>query len=90
VVTIIYAALAFTEGAGLVWEQRWAYWLVIWDTGSFIPIEIYRLYQEFSWINLGLLLFYLATVIYLLLQMARKPQLNSTLILPPLLNLQQN
>jgi uncharacterized membrane protein (DUF2068 family) len=90
VVTFFYAALAFTEGAGLVAGKRWAYWLVIWDTASFIPVEIFRLCKEFDWINFGLLFFYTASVIYLLLQIARKPQLNANLILSPLLVPQQN
>jgi uncharacterized membrane protein (DUF2068 family) len=90
VMTFFYAALAFIEGLGLMAGKRWAYWLVIWDTASFIPVEIFRLCKEFGWINFGLLLFYTATVIYLLLQIARKPQLNSDLILSPLLTPQQN
>jgi uncharacterized membrane protein (DUF2068 family) len=83
----IYAALAFIEGAGLLCDKRWAFWLVILDTASFIPIEFHQLYKGFSWINFALLLFYIATVIYLLRQTVRKPQLNPGLTLSPALNL---
>jgi uncharacterized membrane protein (DUF2068 family) len=76
-----YAALAFIEGAGLLHGRRWAYWLVILDTASFIPIEFYQLCKGFSWINFALLLFYLVTVIYLLRQTLRKPQPNPDLAL---------
>lgn len=63
-----YAVLAFVESAGLVLGRHWAYWLVIVDTASFIPIETYQLYQHFGWLNFGLLLYYLTTTVYLLLK----------------------
>ena len=66
-----YAVLAFVESAGLVLGKHWAYWLVIVDTASFIPIETYQLYQQFGWLNLVLLLYYLATTVYLLLEIRR-------------------
>jgi uncharacterized membrane protein (DUF2068 family) len=66
-----YAALAFLETAGLVIGKRWAYWLVIVDTASFIPIETYQLCKQFGWINFILLLYYLTTAAYLLLELKR-------------------
>jgi uncharacterized membrane protein (DUF2068 family) len=81
----IYAALAFIEAAGLGMGRRWAYWLVIFDTASFIPIEVYQLYAGFSWINLGLLIFYIASVIYLVRQLTRRPELNPGFIVAPIL-----
>jgi uncharacterized membrane protein (DUF2068 family) len=71
VANFLYAALAFIESAGLVFGWRWAYWLVIVDTASFIPIETYQLCQQFGWFNLILLLYYFATTIYLLLELKR-------------------
>jgi uncharacterized membrane protein (DUF2068 family) len=71
VVDFFYAALAFIEAAGLVCGKRWAYWLVIIDTASFIPIETYQLCEQFGWINLILLLYYFVTTIYLLLELKR-------------------
>jgi uncharacterized membrane protein (DUF2068 family) len=81
----IYAALAFIEAAGLGMGRRWAYWLVIFDTASFIPIEVYQLYAGFSWINLGLLIFYITSVIYLVRQLTRRPELNPGFIVAPIL-----
>ncbi len=49
-----YAALAFIEAAGLAMGRRWAYWLVIFDTASFIPIEVYQLYAGFQLDQSGL------------------------------------
>jgi uncharacterized membrane protein (DUF2068 family) len=67
----LYAALAFIESAGLTFGKRWAYWLVIVDTASFIPVETYQLCKEFGWLNLILLLYYLITTVYLLFELKR-------------------
>jgi len=71
VANFFYAALAFVESAGLTFGKHWAYWLVILDTASFIPIETYQLCKHFGWLNLILLLYYLTTTIYLLLKIKR-------------------
>jgi uncharacterized membrane protein (DUF2068 family) len=71
VANCFYAALAFIESAGLIFGKRWAYWLVIVDTASFIPIETYQLYKQFGWVNFVLLLYYLTTTIYLLSKLKR-------------------
>lgn len=86
----IYAALAFIEAAGLAMGRRWAYWLVIFDTASFIPIEVYQLYAGFSWINLSLLMFYLASVIYLVRQITRRRQMDPGFIVTPILKSETN
>jgi uncharacterized membrane protein (DUF2068 family) len=77
VANFFYAALAFIEAAGLASGKRWAYWLVIGDTASFIPVETYQLCKQFGWINLALLLYYLVTVVYLFLKIKSVPRRNS-------------
>jgi len=72
-VNFFYAALAFIEALGLTFGKRWSYWLVIWDTASFLPIETHQLYKAFDWINFTLLLYYLTTVIYLLWKLKQVP-----------------
>jgi uncharacterized membrane protein (DUF2068 family) len=74
----LYSALAFIEAIGLVMGKRWAYWLVIADTASFIPIETCQLFKEFGWINLILLIYYSATVTYLFVQLRRLPRLKKS------------
>jgi uncharacterized membrane protein (DUF2068 family) len=69
----LYAVLAFIEAGGLLLGKRWTYWLVIVDTASFIPLEIYQIIKEFGWINLILLVYYFATVVYLLFQLKKLP-----------------
>jgi uncharacterized membrane protein (DUF2068 family) len=85
VVNFFYAALAFIEALGLAFGKRWCYWLVIWDTASFLPIETHQLYKAFDWINFILLLYYLTTVIYLLWKLKQVPKTsNQTVFRSPL------
>jgi uncharacterized membrane protein (DUF2068 family) len=82
IVNFFYAALAFIEALGLAFGKRWSYWLVIWDTASFLPIETHQLYKAFDWINFILLLYYLTTVIYLLWKLKQVPNTsNQTVVL---------
>lgn len=41
-----YAALFAVEGAGLILRRRWAEWLTVFVTASFIPFEIYELVRR--------------------------------------------
>jgi uncharacterized membrane protein (DUF2068 family) len=43
IASIIYAAVFAVEGVGLVMRLRWAEWLTVGVTGSFVPLEIYEL-----------------------------------------------
>jgi uncharacterized membrane protein (DUF2068 family) len=87
VVNFFYAALAFAETGGLLLGRRWAYWLVIVDTASFIPVEIYQLCKEFNGLNLVLLLYFIATVIYLFRKLPQLPNKNANLFIPSPLKL---
>jgi uncharacterized membrane protein (DUF2068 family) len=60
-----YAALFLTEGTGLLLRKRWAEWLTIVATGSFMPLELYELIKEFS--ALGLLMLFVNAVVVLFL-----------------------
>jgi uncharacterized membrane protein (DUF2068 family) len=72
-INFIYAALSFIEAFGLAFEKRWAKWLAIVDTSTFIPMEIYQLYHAYNWINLLLLLAYVLTVCYLIKRLRQTP-----------------
>jgi uncharacterized membrane protein (DUF2068 family) len=39
---LVYAALFFTEGIGLVLQKHWGKWWGLIVTGSFIPLELYE------------------------------------------------
>ena len=46
--TFFYAALVFTEGAGLLSGRRWGQYFTTIITASFLPIEIFELVKKFS------------------------------------------
>ncbi|PYO27832.1 MAG: DUF2127 domain-containing protein, partial [Candidatus Rokuibacteriota bacterium] len=46
--TFAYAALLLTEGIGLLLRQRWAEYLTVIVTGSFIPLELYELAKRIT------------------------------------------
>ena len=48
VCALAYAAVFLVEGVGLVLRRRWAEWLTVVVTASFIPIEIYELVEHFG------------------------------------------
>jgi uncharacterized membrane protein (DUF2068 family) len=68
-----YAALFLTEGTGLLFRQRWAEWLTIVATGSFLPLELYELVRAFTALGL-LLLFVNAAVVLFLIYRVRQRQ----------------
>ena len=69
--TFLYSALAFTEGVGLFLGKRWAEFLTIFTTASFIPLEVYELSKRVSSPKLVVLLLNVAVVIYLVIALAR-------------------
>lgn len=48
VASLCYAAVFLVEGIGLLTRRRWAEWLTVIVTASFIPIEIYEGVEHFG------------------------------------------
>jgi uncharacterized membrane protein (DUF2068 family) len=48
VASLCYAAVFLVEGIGLLCRRRWAEWLTVVVTASFIPIEIYEGVEHFG------------------------------------------
>jgi uncharacterized membrane protein (DUF2068 family) len=48
VASLCYAAVFLVEGIGLLRRRRWAEWLTVVVTASFIPIEIYEGVEHFG------------------------------------------
>lgn len=48
IAALCYAVVFTVEGVGLVLGKRWAEWLVVAVTMSFIPLEIYELHHRFG------------------------------------------
>jgi uncharacterized membrane protein (DUF2068 family) len=62
----LYAALFLTEGVGLWRQRRWAEYLTVIATASFIPFEIFELVQRLTYPRAGALLINIAVVMYLI------------------------
>jgi uncharacterized membrane protein (DUF2068 family) len=74
--TVLYSALALTEGVGLLLEKTWAEYLTLFLTISFLPWELFELARRPSWFRLGLLLINLAVLWYLVWLLQRKGRIN--------------
>ncbi len=65
--SFLYSALQLTEGIGLWLEKRWAEFLTVIATSLLIPIEIYEIYEKFTWLRIAafavnvFIVWYLAT-----------------------------
>jgi uncharacterized membrane protein (DUF2068 family) len=60
-----YGVVFVVEGIGLVMRKRWAEWLTVVVTTSFIPIEIYELIKHPGVGKVGALVINIAIVVYL-------------------------
>jgi len=61
-----YAGLFGVEGVGLWLGKRWAEFLTVIATGSFIPFEIYEMVRKFNAVRITALVLNVAVVIYLI------------------------
>jgi uncharacterized membrane protein (DUF2068 family) len=71
VASLIYAAIFVVEGVGLLRRRRWAEWLTVIVTGSFIPLEIYELLRRPRLAKLIAIALNAAIVVYLAWRRAR-------------------
>lgn len=59
--TLVYSLFSLVEGVGLIFRVSWAGWLAIGESAFFIPIEIFDLVHNPSWmvaVVLGLNIFF--------------------------------
>ena len=75
----LYAVLYTAEGIGLWRGARWAEYLTVIATGSFIPFEGYELFREFTPLRLAALGVNVAVVAYLIyrLRHPKRPTANA-------------
>jgi uncharacterized membrane protein (DUF2068 family) len=64
--TFFYAALAGTEGVGLLLRKRWGEYLTVVATGAFIPLELYEVFSHFGMLKVVFVGINLLIVWYLL------------------------
>jgi uncharacterized membrane protein (DUF2068 family) len=60
-----YAALQLLEGVGLWMLKRWGEYVAVVATSAFLPLEVYELTHEVSWLKVAALVVNLAAVGYL-------------------------
>lgn len=64
-VAFVYSGLLLTEGIGLWMQKRWAEYLTAIATALFIPLELYELYERFTFVRVGILALNIFIVWYL-------------------------
>jgi uncharacterized membrane protein (DUF2068 family) len=64
---LLYGLLQVVEGIGLWVLKRWGEYVAVIGTTLFIPLEVYELTENISWLKIGALLVNVAAVVYLLL-----------------------
>ena len=69
--TFVYAAVFLTEGTGLLLRRRWAEYLTIAITASFVPFEMYVMLRRFSLERAIVLVLNIAIVAYLVRKVRR-------------------
>jgi uncharacterized membrane protein (DUF2068 family) len=67
-----YASILLVQGIGLLRQQRWAEWLTVLVTASFIPVELWELSKGISLPKLGLLVINVTIVWYLVRHLRAK------------------
>ncbi|MCU1284329.1 MAG: hypothetical protein JWO13_679 [Acidobacteriales bacterium] len=72
IATFFYSVVLLTEGVGLFMGLRWAEYLTIFATASFIPFEIYEIAVHFSAGKVLLFLVNVAVVGYLVYVVRKK------------------
>ena len=72
--TFIYAGVFLVEGLGLAFRKRWAEYLTILTTASFLPLEVYELVRRVSVSRSLALAINVAVVVYLVYELRRYPK----------------
>ncbi|HEY1586060.1 MAG TPA: DUF2127 domain-containing protein [Polyangia bacterium] len=70
IVTALYALVFLVEGTGLLLVKRWAEWLTVIVTTSFIPFEIWKLVHDTTAPAIVALALNIAIVVYLAVRLA--------------------
>jgi uncharacterized membrane protein (DUF2068 family) len=72
--TFGFAGLLFVEGLGLLFQQRWAEYVTVFETAFFIPIELFEIVRRVTITRASVLVVNCAVVTYLLWTLIRKPR----------------
>ena len=73
--TFFYAALFFIEGIGLLKKKRWAEYMTVIVTLSFLPLELFELVHHPSWLKIVVIALNLGICAYLIVNLrATRPR----------------
>jgi uncharacterized membrane protein (DUF2068 family) len=64
--SFLYAVLFLTEGIGLWRQRRWAEYLTVVATASFIPFEIFEITRRLTWPRVSAFVINVAVLIYVI------------------------
>jgi uncharacterized membrane protein (DUF2068 family) len=70
--SFLYAAVFVVEGVGLWMGKRWAEWITIVTTASFLPFEVIECARSPSAMSAATLVVNAAVVVYLIVSLVRK------------------
>jgi len=65
IVAFVYSAVLLTEALGLWFQKRWAEYLTAISTALLMPLEIYEIYERFTFVRVALLIINAFIVWYL-------------------------
>jgi len=63
--TMLFSLFPLLEGIGMLFRAGWAGWLTIGESAFFVPIEIYKLAEKFSWYMVAVMIINIIIVWYL-------------------------
>ena len=75
-VAVAYAALFLTEAVGLWLGRRWAEYLTIVATASFLPFELYEIVHKATALRIGVFILNVAVLVYLVVRVRRERSVN--------------
>jgi len=62
---LLWSLFPLTEGIGLIFRVKWAGWLAIGESAFFVPVELYKLLEDFNWFMIGVTISNIVIVWYL-------------------------
>ena len=62
---LLWSLFPLAEGFGMIYRVRWAGWLAIGESAFFVPVEIFKLLEDFTWFMVGVTVTNIGIVWYL-------------------------
>jgi uncharacterized membrane protein (DUF2068 family) len=78
VLALVYSGFRLVEGCGLWWERAWAEWLALMSGTVYLPVEIYKLAEKFTWLRLSVLAMNILVVVLVALVLWRSMKMKAT------------